>query len=448
LEIREHQQVAVDRAYGLPGFGNFDGMGKGKTATTLFEIAKYRSERGPTRTLVVCPKTARSVWERHSRIILPDTPIYQRTWWVGDDPGQDVVVITNYEQLTKTLNNVWWDFVVADEVHYMQNRKADRSIAVKQLTRVKHKRGLSGTPMLSRPDNLWSILNWLYPKEFRGYWKYFHYFVESEHHVPSKFGCPVCGNFHQREWREIIGPKNVEELKALLRRFCIRRTTPETNIDHEIVKLEMHPLQRKAYDEMAKTMLARLEHEYGPDGWIPAPVVIAQRTRMRQFASAYMQEDGDKFRMSEPSNKLDAMMDDVTGTDMPLVVFSNFTQLLNLAAKRLDKTKIPYRMYTGQNPNVRDQGVDDFQSGKAQVMLANIRAGGIAITLSTGRHALFLSEEYSPSDNNQAWGRLFNREDNPHGGVVKHYRSEDSEDNHIAQVNAVKVSWFRQILGS
>jgi SNF2 family DNA or RNA helicase len=430
--------------YGVPGFGLFDGMGKGKTATALFEINRYRLSNGPTRTLVVCPKAAIDVWHRHSRVILPDTEVLERPWHMN--LPQDVMVITNFEAMQSGLKEVWWDYVVVDECHYISNRDAQRTKAVKAIMRVKYKRALSGTPFLNTPDRLWSVLNWLYPRDWRGYWPYFNRYVSYSLHTPN--GCAACGNpHHQRTWREIHGPKNSTELKSKIRGYCIRRTNPEKNIDHEPVELDMYPQQHKAYDDMAKDMLAWLETEYGEDP-LPAPVSIAQQMRMRQFASSYMHRNTlGEFRMSEPSNKLDAMLDDVQGTDMPLVVFSNFTQLLNLAAKRLADHKVPHGMYTGQNPQTRDMAVEAFQRGHTQVMLCNIKAGGIAITLSTGRHAIFLDESYSPTENNQAWGRLFNREDNPHGGVVKHYRSRNSiETREIPERLAAKLAWFREVM--
>jgi SNF2 family DNA or RNA helicase len=446
MEIREHQQVAVDRAYGQPGFGLFDGMGKGKTATTLFEVRRYY-ERGPVRSLVVCPKAAIDVWKKHSELLLPDTTeIMPRNWWTT--LPQDAIVIVNYEGLTGSLGDVWWDYVIADECHYISNRNAQRSKALKAIRRVKFKRALSGTPFLNTPDRLWSTLNWLYPQDWRGYWPYYNHYVDFSLHTPK--GCAACGNPHHRNtWREIHGPKNVAELRARIHPFCIRRTSPETNIDHEVIELEMYPEQRRAYKEMEQDMLSWITSEYGDDDEpLPAPVSIAQQMRLRQFASAYMMRVQDKYRMAEPSNKLDAMMMDVEGTDMPLVIFSNFTQLLNLASKRLSKAKIPHSMYTGENPGTRDLGKEVFQRGLygTRVMLANIKAGGIAITLSTGRHALFLDESYSPEENHQAWGRLFNREDNPHGGVVKHFRSANTiETRHIPQRLAAKLRWFKEV---
>ena len=169
---------------------------------------------------------------------------------------------------------------------------------------------------------------------------------------------------------------------------------------------------------------------------------------MRQFAGAYMTVEGDRYRMSEPSNKLDALTEKVEGTNEAIVVFSTFTQLLNLMAKRLVRKKVDFGMYTGENPRTRDEEVDRFQAGKTQVMLANVKAGGVAITLSTGRHAVFLDESWSPLENEQAWSRLFNREDNPHGGDVDHYKSRGTIDFGVATRGETKVSWFKEVLGS
>ena len=57
-----------------------------------------------------------------------------------------------------------WNHVIADEVHYAKNREAKRTVVFKRIKALK-KTGLSGTPADDKPQDFWSIGNWLYPDD-------------------------------------------------------------------------------------------------------------------------------------------------------------------------------------------------------------------------------------------------------------------------------------------
>src|SRR5437773_156347 len=63
--------------------------------------------------------------------------------------------------IVEDLKQVKWFHVVADECHALQDRKSKQSKALKEIDAI-YKTGLSGTPAFDKPDDLWSILNWLY----------------------------------------------------------------------------------------------------------------------------------------------------------------------------------------------------------------------------------------------------------------------------------------------
>jgi SNF2 family DNA or RNA helicase len=444
VTLYPYQQEAVERMIASESFLLADEMGLGKTVCALWEIRERGRTQGVNRVLVVCPKSVISVWQDHIEWLLPKAEVYSSAQEMARRPlGQHIqFVVTNYEQVR--INNsaylkVFWDYVISDEAHYLKNRKALRTRATKRL-RAKYKRALSGTPMVNRPDELWSILNWLYPSKFKSYWRYFEYFVRYVQLVGP-----------HGSYKKIVGPKNTSELKEILEPFMLRRLKrdvlkelPEKYYTH--LKVEMSPQQRRAYEEMRKESLAWVgAHEDEP---VPAPMVVARLTRLRQFAAAYaFRDDEGNMRMAEPSCKLDALMELLEDTEEPIVVYSQFKQMIKMAERRLDAAKVPYVSLTGDTPNAdRGRLVERFQSGKARVFLGTTKAGGVGITLHRASTVVFLDRSWSPADNLQAEDRL-HRIGQKNAVQVIIIQSDAQVDKDVEKKLDLKWSWIRTILG-
>ena len=444
VQLYPYQQEAVERMLASESFLLADEMGLGKTVSSLWEIRERGRTQGVNRVLIVCPKSVISVWQDHIAWLLPKAERFGsvREMLAMGFSTHIQFVVTNYEQVR--INNsaymkVFWDYVISDEAHYLKNRKALRTRATKRL-RAKYKRALSGTPMVNRPDELWSILNWLYPSRFKSYWRYFEYFVRYVQLVGP-----------HGSYKKIIGPKNVDELKEILAPFMLRRLKrdvlkelPEKYYTH--LRVQMSPQQRRAYEEMRKESLAWVgSHEDEP---VPAPMVVARLTRLRQFAAAYAYRDDEgNMRMSEPSCKLDALMELLEDTEEPIVVYSQFKQMIKMAEVRLAKAKIPYVSLTGDTANTeRGPLVERFQSGKARVFLGTTKAGGVGITLHRASTVVFLDRSWSPADNLQAEDRL-HRIGQKNAVQVIIIQSDAKVDQDVEKKLELKWSWIKMLLG-
>jgi SNF2 family DNA or RNA helicase len=442
VTLYPYQQEAVERMIASDSFLLADEMGLGKTVSSLWEIRERGRTQGVNRVLIVCPKSVISVWTDHIAWLLPKAEVYSSAQTMKPLGEHIQFVVTNYEQVrihNGAYMRVFWDYVVSDEAHYLKNRKALRTRATKRL-RAKYKRALSGTPMVNRPDELWSILNWLYPSRFKSYWKYFEYFVRYVQLVGP-----------HGSYKKIVGPKNVDELKEILEPFMLRRLKrdvlkelPEKYYTH--LRVEMSSQQRRAYEEMRKESLAWVgSHEDEP---VPAPMVVARLTRLRQFAAAYAYRDDEgNMRMSEPSCKLDALMELLEDTEEPIVVYSQFKQMIKMAEVRLAKAKIPFVSLTGDTPNSeRGNLVQRFQTGKVRVFLGTTKAGGVGITLHRASTVVFLDRSWSPADNLQAEDRL-HRIGQKNAVQVIIIQSDAKVDQDVEAKLDLKWSWIKTILG-
>lgn len=438
------------RTQDLTGCLVADDMGLGKTWQAIAIDAYRRSKHATSHamTLVICPISVYDNWYTTFKELNPSLPVVKldnkarASSWATFNmiaAGKGGVYIVNWEalRLMPELLEFKWLHIIADECHRMQNKKAQQTQALKKIPCI-YKTALSGTPTTGYPDKFWSVLNWMYPKHWRSYWRFY------KEHVAYDIVYPQ--GFHK-----ITGPKDVEKLHRLISPYYRR------NIKEDVLKdlpskyytqewVDLSPPQAKAYKAMKKDMIAWVgEHQNEP---VVAPVVLAQLMRLQCFAVAYSELIDGKVRMAEPSSKLDALMARIDDNpNVPLVVFSSFKQIINLLAKRLDKAGIKYGLITGdQNEQERSQTVRGFQEGAIQIVCGTIKAGGVGITLTRGSTVCFLDRDWSPALNKQAEDRL-HRIGQENAVEVVDYMARGTVDLGRHQRLELKWTWVQQILG-
>lgn len=421
--------------------------------------------------LVVTTKSAISVWEDHVAWMLPNFRFISPRTKLSDDElkllrsDDDVLACVNWAQvrINLDLQKIKWTYVIADEAQNMCNRKAQQTKALKRIKAL-YRRALTGTPVINRPDDLWSILHWLYPKKFSSFWRFFNEFVEWVEEFTAH------GSF-----KRVIGVKNVPQLRAILKEIAIRRkkktVMPELpDKYYTVIKVDLDPKQRKAYDAMKEHALAWVG--VGEDEPVPAPVAIAQLSRLRQFcvahATAYEVKcpkckgigkfEGDncprckgmkvvtQVDLQEPSSKLDAVMEIIQSTEESIVIFSEFSQTIDLLEARLGKAKVTYARVTGNVTGAnRKRAIEAFQSGEARIFISTIKAGGAGITLTKASTVIFIDRSWSPAANDQAEDRL-HRHGQKNAVQVVMIRARKTVDSTVESKLRFKRSIIRKIL--
>jgi superfamily II DNA/RNA helicase len=91
----------------------------------------------------------------------------------------------------------------------------------------------------------------------------------------------------------------------------------------------------------------------------------------------------EKITLSDPSCKVDALMDDIKNGDYEgdsVAVCAVSRQLIELLSARLTKEGIAHGLITGaQTEDERQKSIDDFQSGKTKWILFTAAAGGVGV---------------------------------------------------------------------
>ncbi len=524
-QLYPFQQEAVDKLAPIIGVLNADDMGLGKTVQGIALDKKKRELFGPKfveafkahpQTLVISRVSVLGVWASHFKRWQPGLRVHvldrkNRAAFIhAFMHGKADVYICHYEalRLMPELQKIQWFHVIADEVHAIKNRKAQVTQNIKKIHTI-HRSGFSGTPADNRPDDLWSILHWLYPKTFTSYWKFYN------RHVLYR---EVVNEFTGRRYREILGVAEAEELQRFIKPFYVRRLKEDVLPDlpekyYTTVWVDLTPTQRRAYDDMRDNMLTWVgQHEDQP---IAAPVVIAQLTRLQQFACAYgkletvrrgrskgcegievwdpdprdptkqifhwrkakpeldeeartpdthsrpdandcctrcgdhIVDEFEALRLTDPSSKIDVLMDIIEDNpDESIVVFAQSKQVIKMFAARLEAKKITHVTLTGDTKTgaERDRIIEDFQAGRARIFAGTIKAGGVGITLTKSSTIVFLDRDWSPSANKQTEDRL-HRIGQKNAVQVIDIVARNTVDLGRIQKIQLKWAWLKQMLG-
>jgi SNF2 family DNA or RNA helicase len=245
--------------------------------------------------------------------------------------------------------------------------------------------------------------------------------------------------------------------------FYIAR--PQSIMNPEIEKplfiprlVQLLPKQRRAYNEMKEESIAWIgEHEDEP---LWALVAVAKLTRLRQLCTAYATfthiPHEDRFdetlvTLSEPSTKLDAVMDKLEEIgNHQVIIGSQFAQTIDLATERFRKAKISYSRLTGDitSDKVRSDEIDKFVKGDTRVYISTIEAGGIGVDgLQYATNlGIRIDRSWSPAKNKQWIGRI-KRDGQKLRPIIYDIEAEDTVDQEVEEKLILKAKWIFKMLG-
>jgi hypothetical protein len=319
---------------------------------------------------------------------------------------------------------------------------------------------MSGTPHRSKPHNMWSTLNWLDPVRWSGKWRWVAKYWDT---VNGTFGGTQIGEFREEREDMMFG----ELADVMLRRSRdevrddlppkLYAGTPLYGTEGPIgVWLPMEGKQLKAYTEMQKTGSANIA-----GGEISTVGVLAEMTRLKQFAGSYGYVEGTEFYPTASGNKFEwlvGFLKEIGFPDAPatkVVVASQFTKLLKAFGPGIEKE---LKLETGcvgyitgeETQRRRDENVDAFEDpfSDLSLLFINTKAGGSSITLDAAEVMVILDETWVDDEQEQLEGRIDNRQ--PERRIVPrtyyYLRSLGSIEEAIAVGNAEAKAQGKRIL--
>ena len=103
-------------------------------------------------------------------------------------------------------------------------------------------------------------------------------------------------------------------------------------------------------------------------------------------------------------NMLTEMLEEMVEEGRKILIFSQFTGMLDLIAKELQHMKIPYVRLCGDTKD-RKKPVEEFQRGEAPVFLISLKAGGVGLNLTAADVVIHYDPWWNPAAENQATDR-------------------------------------------
>lgn len=168
------------------------------------------------------------------------------------------------------------------------------------------------------------------------------------------------------------------------------------------IKIELTDMQKKLYLAYRDKALRLLEK---PDQILN---VLAQLTRLRQICchpGMFVNDYG------ESTGKLDALLDmlsELRAEGRRVLVFSQFTTMLDIIEKEIRSKNIAYSRLDGGTPQKqRSKIIDDYNEGQATVFLISLKAGGTGLNLTAADTVIHCDPWWNPSVEEQASARVY-----------------------------------------
>ncbi len=376
-----------------------DDMGLGKTVQTLaYLVGEQQAGRSQFPSLVVCPKSVLPNWAAEAARFAPSL---RQLTLAGPDRkkhrksvDQADLVLTTYPVLARDAELLAaqpWNIVVLDESQMVKNPATLAARAARKLSA--HQRiCLTGTPLENHMGELWAQFDFLLPG-----------LLGSKADFTRNFRKPI-ENGRDQETRE--------RLRRRIRPFLLRRTKDQVVADlpekTEVTRsIALEGRQRDLYDTLRASYAEEIR------GYIAARTFDRNRIRVLEGLMRLRQICCDPRLIAQGrarganSAKLDYLMDmlhELIAAGRRILVFSQFTSMLELIEAELAAERIRYVKLTGQTDD-RATPVQRFQRGEVPVFLISLRAGGFGLNLTRADTVIHYDPWWNPAVEAQATDR-------------------------------------------
>lgn len=240
---------------------------------------------------------------------------------------------------------------------------------------------LSGTPILNRPEEIWTLLNMLLPGMFPSYWKFVKRYCAAR---PTPWGWDVSGR------------SNTKELHALLKEtVLIRRMTVDVLKELPPIRRTAVPVaitNRKEYEACkAEFDMWMAQSKGGPS--IPTANALARLSALDQITAL--------GKMSAAKEWIENFLEQ----EDKLVVFAFHKNIINALKELFPDIS---RVIDGSvSLPLRHEHVKAFQTDPSvRLMIGNYKAAGEGLTMTAAHTTLFIEFPWTPGGCSQAEKRV------------------------------------------
>ncbi len=379
-----------------------DDMGLGKTLQIITLLLSDKQESGTFPSLVVVPTSLVFNWCAELDKFAPGLK-YVAIIGNKEDRHKLIeslteydVVITSYPLIRRDVelySSYNFRYCILDEAQHIKNGTSRNARSVK-LINAQTRFALTGTPIENNLYELWSIFDFVLPEYLYSYKK----FDEKYVHIDTNEE----------------GSDALVDLNRQIRPFVLRRL--KKDVLNELPEKIENTMTTELTDEQKKLYLAYLadirgeiKQEIEASGFEKSRIrILAALTRLRQlcchpslFVENYHGGSG-KLEM------LEEILEESIEGGHRILLFSQFTGMLQLIRGRLDQLEIPYLYLDGSTP-VSERGflVNSFNEGAGKIFLISLKAGGTGLNLTGADTVIHYDPWWNPAVEDQATDRSY-----------------------------------------
>jgi SNF2 family DNA or RNA helicase len=399
--LRDYQQQGLNWLNFLDAFGFggclADDMGLGKTVQIIAFILSQRDKPHANTNLVVVSTSLIFNWQAEISKFAPSIRVRTR---YGADRLKDVrdfdgyeIVLTSYGTLLSDihlLKEYRFNYIFLDESQAIKNPESQRYRAVR-LLQARNRIVLTGTPIENNTFDLYGQLSFACPG-----------LLGSRQYFTDHYASPID---------QFKDHRRAQELRKKIHPFILRRTKQQVAAElpektEMVIYCEMDPEQRRVYDAYAREFRNYLTTKEEGDISCERLHVLQGLTKLRQICNSPALLKDDEF-YGNASAKMDALLEEIDNKapEHKILIFSQFTSMLELIRKALQARNTAFAYLTGQTTNRASQ-IERFQTATAvRVFLISLKAGGIGLNLTEADYVYLVGPWWNPAVEDQAIDR-------------------------------------------
>lgn len=365
-----------------------DEMGLGKTIQAIGAAELLRRAVGIERVLVVCPATLKSQWRREiTRFsgLSCQVVVGSASERAGQYGSNRFFTVINYEQVLRdapAIGSARWDLVVLDEAHRIKNWEAKTSRLVKAL-RSRFALALTGTPLENRLDELYSVVEFVDERLLGPAYRFFH-----RHRTTTETG-RVLGYEGLGDLRRILEPILLRRTRRSVAAELPQRTTEFVRVAPTLEQADLH-----AGFMQTVTMIVRKRFISEMDLLRLRKALLACRLTANSTALVNKIRPGHSSKLE----RLGELFEQLLREDRKIVVFSEWTSMLDLIEERLRRYGARWVRLDGSVPQRKRQSlVDSFARDSGCALFLTTNAGATGLNLQMADTVVNVDLPWSPA---------------------------------------------------
>jgi len=374
-----------------------DDMGLGKTIQGLGVAELLSQDADISRVLIICPASLKAQWrleigrftDRDCRLVIGSAQERAEQY---DSPC--FYTVCNYEQVLRDINAIekaQWELIILDEGQRIKNWEAKTSQTVKAL-KSPFALVLTGTPLENRLDELFSIVEFIDDRRLGPAFRFY-----NRYRVIDEKG-------------KLLGYKNLDELRETLRPVLLRRTRnqvmkelpPRTTEIRRIPPTDEQIQIHNGHRRIVQTIITK---RYISE----MDLLRLQKALLmcRMAANSTFLVDKHPPGYSSKLEELDVLIDQLTAEEeRKIVLFSEWTTMLNLIEPLLNKRQLDYVRLDGSVPQQKRQGlIHQFQRDPNCKLFVTTNAGSTGLNLQAANTIINVDLPWNPAVLEQRIGR-------------------------------------------